>query len=264
VVIPELRWESLIFDDPDGGKILLWPYLPCVRMPKRLRPRNWDGVALIMSSDDIISMRDDQKQDALSQGIHVKSASSSGTSLGMLVNDLQSLDVNGPSIPDPEPMRLLLHSDNSRGGMPIYAIIPNIDDDDWVDWLSRCADQQVRLRNLLAIIGRSRRWSKSRNQAIKMLKHSNEVEPDLGAAATVCAAWWFEERLGLSKEILNEQDSRLSSRLRGALSNLRNSEMIGKEPQDVVLLAPIHQAHLPYIKESLRSCNEVEEVRGES
>ena len=49
--MPELRWESSVFDDPNGGSVLLWPYLPCVRMPAKMRPRVWDGLALLSSAD---------------------------------------------------------------------------------------------------------------------------------------------------------------------------------------------------------------------
>ena len=158
--VPELRWESSVFHDPNGGSVLLWPYLPCIRMPAKMRPRVWDGLALLSSADELISLKEEEEQDKSSPGIHMESALASGTTLGMLVRDLSELDVEGPSIPDPERIRLLRHAENSRGGMPIYAIEPGIDDTKWADWQSRWADEQVRFRNLLATIGRSRRWSK--------------------------------------------------------------------------------------------------------
>ena len=50
----KLAWEPVIFDDPDGGRVLLWPYLPCVRMPSVLRTREYfDGIALLASYDEI-------------------------------------------------------------------------------------------------------------------------------------------------------------------------------------------------------------------
>ena len=178
--MPELRWEMTVFDDPLGGKIVLWPYLPCVRMPAKMRPREWDGLALLCSEDEVQSLREEEDQDKTSPGIHVESASASGTTLGMLVKDLQELDIDGPSIPDPERIRLLRHAENSRGGMPIYPIEPDIEDEDWADLQSKWADEQVKLRNLIATIGRSRRWAKTRKGAISMVNRSKWATPDLG------------------------------------------------------------------------------------
>ena len=55
----------------------------------------------------------------------------------MLVRDLSELRLDGPAIPDPERIRLLRHAENSRGGKPIFAIEPGIDDKKWADWQSR-------------------------------------------------------------------------------------------------------------------------------
>ena len=256
--VPELRWESYVYHDPDGGSILLWPYLPCVRMPKKMRPRIWDGLALLSSKDDLISLKEEEEQDKSSPGIHVDSADASGTTLGMLVRDLSELDLNGPFIPDPEMIRLLRHAENSRGGMPIYAIEPGIDDPQWANWQSRWADEQVRFRNLLATIGRSRRWSKIRRQAIQKVANSKFANPDLGAASTICAAWWHEESICLTENLENERDSRFSSRIRGALSDLRNMGNSDSESDGPVLLVPVPQAHMPSLENSLIDCAEVE------
>ena len=258
--VPELGWESLIFKDPDGGKIVLWPYLPCIRMPAHLRPREWDGLALLSSPDELVVIKEEEEEDKRSHGVHVESAAASGTSLGMLVKDLRDLEVDGPAIPDPEPIRLLRHAENSRGGMPIYPIVPGLDDDNWADWLSRSADEQVRLRNLLATLGRSKRWAKARRLAIPMVTSSKGVDADLGAAATVCAAWWLEEKVGLTEELIAERNDRLAARLRGALFDLRNSRIDESGTRGVVLLAPVQQAYLPSIEASLNACNEAETV----
>ena len=253
--IPELRWEPSPFEDPLGGTILLWPYLPCVRMPSELRPRNWDGLALIASPDELLAIRDEEAQDKNSPGVHVESAAASGTTLGMLVRDLRALEIAGPSIPDPERIRLIRHAENSRGGLPIYAIEPGIDDQDWLDWQSRWADEQVKFRNLLATLGRTKRWSRLRKSAIKRVSPHNSVNADLGAAATVCAAWWVEESIGLTSTLIRERDSRLSSRLRGALSDMRESNSDAP-----VLLVPVQQAYLHSLESSLSTCDSLEKV----
>ena len=263
MTIPELRWEPAIHEDPDGGTIVLWPYLPCVRMPASMRPREWDGLALLCSSDEIEAMMEEEEQDKRSHGVHVESAAASGTALGMLVKDLQDLEVGGPAIPDPEPIRLLHHAQNSRGGMPIYSVIPDLNDEEWANWLSRCADEQVRIRDLLATIGRSKRWAKSRKMAIANISPSKGADADLGAAATVCAAWWLEERQGMNDELISERDVRIAARLRGALSNLRNSRIDESGTQGAILLAPVQQAHVPAIEASLVACQAVEAMEAE-
>ena len=68
-------------------------------MPSELRPRNWDGLALIASPDELLAIRDEEGQDKNSPGVHVESAAASGTTLGMLVRDLRALEIAGPSIP---------------------------------------------------------------------------------------------------------------------------------------------------------------------
>ncbi len=261
--VPELRWEPSVFHDPNGGSVLLWPYLPCVRMPAKMRPRVWDGLALLSSADELISLKEEEEQDKSSPGIHMESALASGTTLGMLVRDLSELDIEGPSIPDPERIRLLRHAENSRGGMPIYAIEPGIDDPEWADWQSRWADEQVRFRNLLATLGRSRRWSRARKEAIARVMHSKLASPDLGAASTVCAAWWAEESMCLTRELISERDSRFSSRIRGALSNLRDEEGGEWDGDGPNLLVPVQQAQVPSLQNSLIACESVETMERE-
>ena len=127
--VPQLRWNSTVLDDPDGGRIVLWPHLPCVRMPPSLRYReSWDGLALLFSLSDLSGWRQDEEQDRESPGVHIEAAIASGTVLGRLMKDLQEYEVDGPKIPDPEQVRLLLHADNARGGIPIYSIEPELDD----------------------------------------------------------------------------------------------------------------------------------------
>ena len=262
--VPELRWESSIFQDPDGGSAILWPYLPCVRMPMKMRPREWDALALISSSDEIASLREEEEQDKASPGVHLESATASGTTLGMLVRDLSELQLEGPAIPDPERIRLLRHAENSRGGMPIYAIEPGIDDERWADWQSRWADEQVRFRNLIATIGRSRRWTKIRSKAVsRVQKPTSSISYDLGAAAAVCAAWWIEEFISLTPELSIERDERYASRIRGAISNLRQQEDADWDVGGPSLLVPVQQCYLPSLEDSLNACGPVEMMERE-
>ena len=261
--VPDLNWKTSVFRDSQGGSVLLWPYLPCVRMPPMMRPRAWDGLALLSSADELVSLKEEEEQDKASPGIHMDSATVSGTTLGMLVRDLSELDLEGPSIPDPERIRLLRHAENSRGGMPIYAIEPGIEDNEWADWQSRWADEQVRFRNLLATIGRARRWSQIRKMAISKVANSKLASPDLGAASTVCAAWWHEESYCLTDELAHERDSRFSTRIRGALSNLRENGSGEWSDDGPILLVPVQQANVPSLENSLIACQSVERMERE-
>ncbi len=259
----ELVWESVVFKDPKGGQIVLWPYLPCVRMPQKLRIRKWDGLALLQSSDDLVSIKEEEESELKSPGIHVDSASSLGTSFAILINNLKELDIDAPFIPDPEILRLIHHSKNSRNGLPIYAIEPNSDDILWSKWLTGSADEYVKIKNLISSIWRTRRWKKNRRAAITKVMRSKYVSAELGAAAAICAAWWMEQRFPLSEELILERDGRFASRLRGALSDLRNSRVDFSPTDGPVLLVPVEQAYLPFIQKSLFSTEDIEKMRPE-
>ena len=264
VEVPQLRWNPTVLDDPEGGRIVVWPHLPCVRMPNSLRYReSWDGLALLFSLSDLSGWRHDEKQDRESPGVHIEAAIASGTVLGRLMKDLQEYDVDGPKIPDPEQVRLLLHADNARGGMPIYAIEPELDDSDWVDWEFRSADEQSRVFNLLATLTTSRRWRKTRSAAVQMVERSKDANPDLGAAAASCAAWWIEEQGALTAELISERNSRFASRLRGALAELRNSRVDDAKASDSTLLVPVHQAWLPSLEAAVTAWPDPEPVSRE-
>ena len=260
--LPALVWDEFHFQDPDGGKIIFWPHIPCIRMPVKLRSySNFDGVAFLTSSIDIQSWIIEEKQEKESPGVHRDSAIASGTVLGRLMTDLNELDVDGPVIPDPEQLRLLLHAKNSRGGLPIYAIEPNLEDEKWVEWQIESADQQVTYSNLILTLTTGRRWKKIRRNAIKSVTSSKLVNADLGAASASCLTWWIEEQRGISDELKKLRDERFVSRLRGALANLRDEENSNSE--ETTLMVPIHQAWLPSIRKAISSCTNVEEITPE-
>ena len=104
-----------------------------------------------------------KRKDQESPGIHVAAAMASGTVLGRLLDDLTIYDVDGPTIPDPEPMRLLHHANNARGGLPVYALEPSMEDEEWVDWMTRAADEQVSMSSLISSVTIGRRWKKLRS-----------------------------------------------------------------------------------------------------
>ena len=264
MIYGELRWEPSVLEDPIGGKIVLWPHLPCVRMPSSLRYRGlWDGLALLFSQSDLSEWRQDEKQDKESPGVHIQAAIASGTVLGRLMKDLQEYEVDGPKIPDPEQVRLLLHADNARGGMPIYAIEPDLDDSDWTEWLESSADKQASMSNLLSTLTTSRRWKKTRSGVIPKVTRNDAVDADMGAAAASCAAWWIEEQGALTEELLSQRNTRFAARLRGALADLINSRVDDAEASDCTLLVPVHQAWLPSLEAAVKAWPDPEPVNME-
>lgn len=257
--VPCLKWESLIYQDPEGGKIVIWPHLPCVVMPNSLRYKEWDGLALLYSKDDVAILKKEYEDEIKSPGINVEAVLSSGGTMSLLLRDIQNLDVNGPSIPDPEPIRLLKHAENT-GGKPVYTIIPEITDKNWEEWYSKFADNQVRLINLLKTIYTSRRYAKNRLKASKKVEISEKVNSELGAAAAAGASWWIEEQRVLTEELIEERDSRFAARIKGALHDLRDRRLDESNVSDVTLLVPVHQAYLEQLYYSLNRSDTVEKI----
>ena len=257
----ELGWLPVILEDPEGGRIVLYPHLPCVRMPSELRTReHWDGLALIASAEEVSGWPAEEKEDQASPGVHIAAAMASGTILGRLLDDLTIYEVDGPSIPDPEPMRLLHHAENARGGMPIYALEPSMDDEGWIEWMTRAADEQVSMSSLLSSITVGRRWKKLRAAAVSRVAAAKGVDSELGAAAASSAAWWTEENKGLSEELREERCSRLVARMRGALANLREGRVDDSEARGPSLMVPVHQPRLHSLVEAFEGWPDAEPV----
>ena len=262
VSVSKLVWNSAIFDDPDGGRVLLWPHLPCVRMPTALRTReHWDGIALLASEEEIGGWPHEEKEDQESPGVHVAAALASGTVLGRLLDDLTIYEVDGPAIPDPEPMRLLHHANNARGGMPIYALEPSMDDDKWVDWMTHAADEQVSIFSLLSSVTVGRRWKKLRTANASHVETAKGVDAEIGAAAASSAAWWHEENKGLSAELMRQRSSRMVARIRGALADLREGRVDDSDTRGPSLLVPVHQPRLPSLVEAFKVWPDVETMQ---
>ncbi|HJM29569.1 MAG TPA: hypothetical protein QF529_00645 [Candidatus Thalassarchaeaceae archaeon] len=257
----DLVWSPTILDDPEGGRIILWPHLPCVRMSNELRTReHWDGVAFIASSDELEIWIEEEKQDLESPGVHVAAAMASGTTLGRLLDDLKTLDVDGPSIPEPEPLRLLHHAKNARGGLPIFALEPTTEDEMWMEWLTCAADAQVTLSSLIAGISVGRRWKKQRSAAIERVAQSRYVDVELGAAAASSAAWWMEECRGLDEALIAQRATRIVARMRGALAELREGRVDDSDSRGPSLLVPVHQPRLPALAAAFEGWPDVESI----
>jgi len=231
-------------------------------MPSDLRTReHWDGLALLASAEEVSGWPAEEMEDQASPGIHVAAAMASGTVLGRLLDDLTIYKVDGPSIPDPEPIRLLHHARNARGGMPVYALEPSMDDEAWVDWMTRAADEQVSMSTLLSTITVGRRWKRLRSAAISRVAAAKGVDSELGAAAASSAAWWSEENKGLSIGLRSERTERLAARIRGALADLSEGRVDDSEARGPSLLVPVHQPRLHSLVKAFEGWPDAEPVK---
>ncbi len=71
----------------------------------------------------------------------------------------------------------------------------------------------------------------------------------LAQASAFGAAWWYRSESVLSEELCIRRDTRLASRLRGALGTLCGGQVDGEEAP--VLLVPVMQAWMPSIYSAL-------------
>ena len=57
-----IGWEDLVWDDPDGGKIVLHGTIPTVVYPRKLRPSvEWHGLALL-ESDEVVELWEQEEK----------------------------------------------------------------------------------------------------------------------------------------------------------------------------------------------------------
>ena len=177
------------------------------------------------------------------------------------MKDLRELDIDGPHIPDPETVRLVSHAENARGGLPVFLIEPEIDDDMWFEWLSKCAEMEVKIGSLLSRLSTSKRWRKYAQNAVPLIEKDNDIDSELGAASATCYAWEQESNKDIGEGLLLEKNVRLASRIRGALANLRSSSIDDDETSQPTLMVPVHQARLQSLAKAISSWPEPETVR---
>ena len=152
----------------------------------------------------------------------------------MLAYGVEGLQVG--KFPDPEPRRL--HKAAVNHDRQVYFIEPEMDDEDWAEFLGKEAKAMTRPLKLARIIFTSRRWRKGIKRMRKHVVEQPSREPDgLQAASALAATWWALNRENSVEELNQQKDLRFASRLRGALSNLRETH-----GDEAVLLVPIQQA----------------------
>tara|TARA_B100001778_G_scaffold195006_1_gene160762 strand:- start:3773 stop:4570 length:798 start_codon:yes stop_codon:yes gene_type:complete len=250
-----LDWQDIHWEDPDGGTIVLHGVLPTVVLPNGMRPRlNWHGLGIMGSSEEIEVWAEEEKSEVKDSGINLDSAilngGLDGLYLEMLAYGVEGLQVG--KFPDPEPRRL--HKAAVNHERPVFFAEPDMDDEDWAEFLGKEAKAMTRPLKLARIIFTSRRWRKGIKKMRKHVVEQPSREPDgLQAASALAATWWQLNRENSEEELNHARDSRFASRLRGALASLR-----AEHGNEAVLLVPIQQAWRSAMLTALESLPDAE------
>ena len=250
-----LDWQDIHWEDPDGGTIVLHGVLPTVVLPNGMRPRlNWHGLGIMGSSEEIEVWAEEEKSEAKDSGINLDSAilngGLDGLYLEMLAYGVEGLQVG--KFPDPEPRRL--HKAAVNHQRPVFFAEPDMDDEDWAEFLGKEARAMTRPLKLARIVFTSRRWRKGIKKMRKHVVEQPSREPDgLQAASALAATWWQLNRENSEEELNHARDSRFASRLRGALASLR-----AEHGNEAVLLVPIQQAWRSAMLTALESLPDAE------
>ena len=250
-----LDWQDIHWEDPDGGTIVLHGVLPTVVLPNGMRPRlNWHGLGIMGSSEEIEVWAEEEKSEAKDSGINLDSTilngGLDGLYLEMLAYGVEGLQVG--KFPDPEPRRL--HKAAVNHERPVFFAEPDMDDEDWAEFLGKEARAMTRPLKLARIVFTSRRWRKGIKKMRKHVVEQPSREPDgLQAASALAATWWQLNRENSEEELNHARDSRFASRLRGALASLR-----AEHGNEAVLLVPIQQAWRSAMLTALESLPDAE------
>tara|TARA_B110001452_G_scaffold204187_2_gene174164 strand:- start:656 stop:1453 length:798 start_codon:yes stop_codon:yes gene_type:complete len=233
-----LDWEDIHWKDPDGGTIVLHGVLPTVVLPNGMRPRlQWHGLGIMGSSEEEEVWVEEEKAESDDAGVNLDSAILNGGLDGLYLEMLSWVDgIQVGKFPDPEPRRL--HKAAAKHNRPIFFAEPDMDDEDWAEFLGNEAVAMTRPLKLLRIVFTSRRWRKSIK---KMRKHVIDQPPresdSLQVASALAATWWSLNRENSAEELNLQKDDRFAARLRGGLAKLRQ-----EHGDDAVMLVPIQQA----------------------
>ncbi|MBT4060271.1 MAG: hypothetical protein HOE69_08235 [Euryarchaeota archaeon] len=249
-------WKSVDWNDPKGGTIRFFPYIPTTVMPRSLRPRDdWDGVALLLHEEERDGWADEEKMEAQGKGSATMLAIHGGGDLSRMLIRMQYIDeINAAKFPDPEPRRLVNLA--KKGSLPTYFVEPGVDDEEWLAWMEACADEASRLPRMFMQLFARRRFAKTwkKTQPEVTEPSINESGDALALAAGLAATWWRVTESFSTDELREQRNTRLTSRLRGALAHLVESK------DDAVLIVPIFQDWMKDILASLKTNKEVEEV----
>ena len=249
-------WADAVWEDPDGGKVIVHGTMPTVVYPNAMRPRaTWHGLALLESPDIVDLWAQEEADEAESEGINLTHALLSGGAFGKYVEGIQTLeDLQGGRFPDPEPRRLQRNAD--RHDRPVFFIEPLADDEDWSDYLTQEAKAVSHWRKLLGMVRVGKRWKKS------LKRHLFHAQPppkgqsvDYSTASVLTAAWWELSEWLSTPALAERRNARYAARIRGALASLRT--LLGDE---ATLLLVVHQPHARAMVMALEANRAVEEI----
>jgi hypothetical protein len=249
-------WADAVWEDPDGGKVIVHGTMPTVVYPNAMRPRaTWHGLALLESPDIVDLWAQEEADEAESEGINLTHALLSGGAFGKYVEGIETLeDLQGGRFPDPEPRRLQRNAD--RHDRPVFFIEPLADDEDWGDYLTQEAKAVSHWRKLLGMVRVGKRWKKS------LKRHLFHAQPppkgqsvDYSTASVLTAAWWELSEWLSTPALAERRNARYAARIRGALASLRT--LLGDE---ATLLLVVHQPHARAMVMALEANRAVEEI----
>ncbi len=262
-----LGWTPIEWDDPLGGTIRLWPYIPHVVLTDTLRRTagKWDGIAFLLPDDEPEIWESQVEQERKSPGINRDAISSSGDTYSRMIQGMTTItSIQTNRFPDPEPRRLYQYANSASGSKPSFFIEPN--DEEWTKWVEDCADEMTSLRNLASSIFGGRAWKKALRESMlgitpPEIERDDEKAHALALASSLATTWWNRSESMISVELRSRRDLRFAARLRGALRTL-TSRQIDDEPPPV-LFVPVMQAWLPSIQNALMESPLPEEIEVE-
>ena len=250
-----IGWEDIVWEDPDGGKIVLHGTIPTVVYPRKLRPSiEWHGLALL-ESDEVVELWEQEEKDELeSNGVNLAHGLVSGGTMGIFLEEVTQIDeVTSGRFPDPEPRRV--HRLAVRHNRPVFFIEPELDDEDWEAHMIAEAKEVSRWKKLLGLVTVGKKWRKKVKQNIfQAEKPPKGVTANLSSAAVLCATWWDLNEWLIGEAIAESRNLRFASRLRGALKQLRIDY-----GDDAVLLVPLFMPWRSTIFNELNNLPDVEE-----
>ena len=230
-----IGWDDLVWDDPDGGKIVLHGTIPTVVFPRKLRPSiEWHGLGLLESVEVVELWEQEEKDEAESSGVNLAHGLVSGGTMGLFLEEVTQIeDITSGRFPDPEPRRV--HRLALRHNRPIFFIEPELDDKEWEAHMIAEAKEVSRWKKLLGLVTIGKKWRKRVKQNIfEAEKPPKGVTANLSSAAVLCATWWDLNEWLIGETISEARNKRFAARLRGALKQLR--QLHGS---DAVLLVPL-------------------------
>ena len=250
-----LDWEDVHWKDPDGGTIVLHGILPTVVFPNNMRPRlQWHGLGIIGSSEEEEVWIEEEKAESSDTGINLDSAILNGGLDGLYLEMLTWVEgIQVGKFPDPEPRRL--HKAALNHNRSVFFAEPDMDDEDWAEFLGKEAHAMTRPFKLLRIVFTSRRWRKSIKRMRKHVVDQPARAPDgLQVASALAATWWKLNRDNSEEDLNLQKDVRFAARLRGGLAKLRQ-----EHGDAAVMLVPIQQAWRDSMHRALDALPDVEE-----